>query len=983
MARAYLRYSLKDTDGNAIQNALVNLYQDGTTTPVTNAWNAAVGGSLITSAVTNAQGEIEAWFDVPQTIRVVATDNNDLAHKAGSTTARLSFLDVPEQVPVNPQAENIVNTITDQEVAGVKTGLDDWFFKKGRPFLSAAAFHSEGVDASGGNDSGVGLGVASQEACAANLPLFFDRGTYVAEAFTSTTATMGDGVTQRTADIALPLTRGIRIFAEPGTATIVVAAAGDRLLGWESVIGVPAHADIDLSGLDIDGLTFDAQSSLNPSTSTNAGTTRYMINAYNGRSIRVRNCRFKNQTGRNVVSILGFFAGNVVEDAEVAFNLFDNIGTVYWHDHATTYIDSNRARHHHNTYIGAIHADGTWNNAWSPYEIHGQSAISHDNVVYNFAGSGLLVSSRVGDIGGKPQTLKAFNNVGYNVGSGIGLNMQQSATDYDVYSNDIVIAIDQWSTVAAAGGDPNGPYPGLAWRSGFALQAGALTTTRWGIHHNKVRWLPWTTALTGGENFVRWDRPNRAPVDDTDLKVNDNEVTNCPSAPIRIEQLRAVNGMEVRRNWVRNLGVGALGDNKQVFVSIGKQVWQTTTRPTGLVDVQVTDNTIIDDQATGTSKYLVMSDDPVSKTVSATTTNGTNVITMVGNAHDLGSLVVHPNVPANTTLIGVSTFASGSAFDITAFTMSANATASGTADATVTSQPPTTNGVNVMDNHWRRADSKTVPIARLQSGQSAYIRERVRTFALPEGAGTAEVGSTILEKLTGIERTQITAPTGSNWALPDALNPLKLSTPPVAWYDAAMMTLADAATATQFTDFSGNGNHALVLGGAPKFHRSVINGYPVMRFATTDFFTDTFTLAQPFTRFLVAKHNSSAGTQTWLDGATVNTALLQKNSSHNLEIFAGSFVIAGPPGVSWFISAATFDGASSVLRLGGGAGVTGNAGAGSPGGITIGGRADSTFGVDGDIAEILVIPGAVSLANINTVGRYLALKFNLSWTMAV
>lgn len=79
MARCHFRYIVQDAQGNAIQNARVNLYQAGTTTPVTDAWSAATAGTSVTSLVSNGQGEVECWFDSPQEVDAEVTDNSDAA----------------------------------------------------------------------------------------------------------------------------------------------------------------------------------------------------------------------------------------------------------------------------------------------------------------------------------------------------------------------------------------------------------------------------------------------------------------------------------------------------------------------------------------------------------------------------------------------------------------------------------------------------------------------------------------------------------------------------------------------------------------------------------------------------------------------------------------------------------------------------------------------------------------------------------------
>lgn len=696
---------------------------------------------------TNGQGVF--WNASTQRWESADVDISALDTAGLATDAALATGLATKQDTIPPGT--FVDTTTDQAVAGKKRFLSDAFFSSGRPFVDAGS-PVFGARNGAGQVLAASVRAAVAVAEAAGSGVFFSPGEYLMDTFASGTS------------IFVPLTKGLPYFAHPGTATILI---DPTVLAWRTVVGVEAHSTIDLTGLHIDGLTFDGQSDLNPSTTVNAGQTRYMVSAYKGQNIKVTNNWFKDCSGRNIVSIVGVFAGNVLSDVTVSDNLFTNIGTPgMWHDHSTVYADGNRVTHENNTYIGCTHSDATLSTAYNAYEIHGQSIQSNRNTTVNYLATGLLVSARVGEIGGKPQTLIARDNIGYNVGSGIGIypvnDVTVSCSDVSVTGNDITIAPDQWPYDSVSTGDPITSYPGISGHIGFHANFASIPTSRWTLSRNKVRWLTQVATPRAGDNFLRWVRPQRLAKLDKGHVIEENEATNCPASFIRVEQVNSLDGWKINRNTLRNVGKAGLGRANQALVSIGRQEW-ITTRPTGLIGIECNGNTIVDDQGTHTVLAVFQVDDPVAKEVSATT-NGTTTITMVGDLHDLGSLVTHPDVPGGAYLAGISAFSDAPLnFAVSAFTLSVAATGSSTATATVTSRPPTMSDCEMLDNDLRVDDGSTVPLAHLQASESVYIRGRSR-FVAVGGSGSADAGSTIVDKTSGLRYRQTSAPTGNSWA---------------------------------------------------------------------------------------------------------------------------------------------------------------------------------------------------------------------------
>lgn len=115
--RRHFKYLVKDEYGNAISNAQVFVYQPGTTTNfLGTAYTTLSGGTTTTNPFTsNSQGEIEAWFDTPQAVDLLITDNSDAAIRAGYSTP-ISFTSFTEFGLIGTGIEGTAGTITTIEV---------------------------------------------------------------------------------------------------------------------------------------------------------------------------------------------------------------------------------------------------------------------------------------------------------------------------------------------------------------------------------------------------------------------------------------------------------------------------------------------------------------------------------------------------------------------------------------------------------------------------------------------------------------------------------------------------------------------------------------------------------------------------------------------------------------------------------------------------------------------------------------------------
>lgn len=222
---------------------------------------------------------------------------------------------------------------------------------------------------------------------------------------------------------------------------------------------------------------------------------------------------------------------------------------------------------------------------------------------------------------------------------------------------------------------------------------------------------------------------------------------------------------------------------------------------------------------------------------------------------------------------------------------------------------------------------------------------------------------------------------------PVALFPTDLSW--AARYKADLEGGADASAVSSATDQTANGRNAVQATGTlqPTLRHGVITGYngpkKVYRFDGGDrLVAASWGLVQPLTVFIVGKNSvGTAGNLCDGSNAAQNTMVVQVGSSQFL-IYAGAFLNDGARNSSFNTIVAIFNGASSKLWVNGGAGTTGNPGAGAPGGVCLGATPAGGSPLNGDEAEFAVIPSALSVADVNRLGAYSLYEYGLSWSTA-
>lgn len=207
----------------------------------------------------------------------------------------------------------------------------------------------------------------------------------------------------------------------------------------------------------------------------------------------------------------------------------------------------------------------------------------------------------------------------------------------------------------------------------------------------------------------------------------------------------------------------------------------------------------------------------------------------------------------------------------------------------------------------------------------------------------------------------------------------------VLWLKADAITgLVDNDPVTTWSDSSGNGNDATQATGdnKPLYKTNIQNGLPIVRFdgSNDQLRTPSITLAQPLTILAVVARIGVVGSYyVFLDGGVAGPQLSYSDLDY-ARLHAGAEVVGTTTvGTAFHTWAATVDGASSSIILDGKGYATGNAGAvGYTDSLRIGTNAGETFFFSGDLGELLIYGGALSLSVRGQVQRYLGNKWGIT-----
>lgn len=213
---------------------------------------------------------------------------------------------------------------------------------------------------------------------------------------------------------------------------------------------------------------------------------------------------------------------------------------------------------------------------------------------------------------------------------------------------------------------------------------------------------------------------------------------------------------------------------------------------------------------------------------------------------------------------------------------------------------------------------------------------------------------------------------------------LPISMVPAAWYDASRSSAADAAAISSFYDYSGNARHAVQASGTlqPQIKVAIQNGLRIARFdGVDDYLKVVFTLPRPVTTFTVAMlRTSPADNAAFLDGGSFQTmAHFAPTVGSPLRMYAGATLSIGTTDTTAFHRyCSVWNSASSSGQIDDVAAVTGDAGSGTPGGVTLGmGGSGTNWPGAYDIGEVIVVPRVCTASEILSTLAYLKAKWGL------
>jgi hypothetical protein len=234
---------------------------------------------------------------------------------------------------------------------------------------------------------------------------------------------------------------------------------------------------------------------------------------------------------------------------------------------------------------------------------------------------------------------------------------------------------------------------------------------------------------------------------------------------------------------------------------------------------------------------------------------------------------------------------------------------------------------------------------------------------------------------------------GTSTPTPPAFSPADLTGLKV-WLDASTLALTNGAAVTSWPDASGAGSTPTGAAGTePLFQTAVLNGLPIVRFPPARLMSFA---ANPMT-------GAAAGTAVTVqksvaDGGVDNGALLQGFGSHGQQEFQpfgdgtiyhgfGSTtrqMVGNPAATLVAFRVHTVVTGAAVWRyyLDGGAPfyATATNTVGWAAGTPSLSRVGTLYAFDGDAAEIIIYNRALTTAELDQVGAYLAAKWGVAWS---
>lgn len=585
----------------------------------------------------------------------------------------------------------------------------------------------------GVTDDAPAIRTAAAAAAAANRPLFFPPGTYLLNSVDAN-------------NNFVTLTEGLEIFGHNATIKI-----GTSVTSWNHVFG-PAQVQVspntDLSGLNVHDLIFDGNSTLNPINASNPTARRYIVGAYAGTDIRAHDNQIVNWDARNLFLFDGRIDG--INNIWVYGNRGTNLGGAYWHDTSWVFASGVNVSVFDNHMTGYVPNATTPSSAWTAYEVHGVSVHCHDNSATNVFSMFNVVSLYTGQPGGDSKGYHYHDNVGINVGCGFTIWPQvvgSPITDLHIHHNTFDINIAQWPTAAGANNYPG--TPGSAGHYGVGLIVGNSYVERCRIEDNDFIWRTAASPSTN-DHGVWWVHPtsqaSSGPVD-SHVSICRNRFVGTPHGGIYVQWYFGLSNWDVCDNTFHNIGKAAAGANSQAGMTVLDTNSLTVASHTAIEDFRFCRNKFVDDQATHTLLRLLKLAGGTSKTVSLGFTSGSSTVTYSGSTMDATD--VRSNIESATAVLAAADRIISSAPAAGSFTISGNATATVTENATITGGCGNTANVEMLDNQVRIEDGAAIQFFEGQAsgspqhpaftGQSATIR--ARGTGTPESNQQGGVGS--------------------------------------------------------------------------------------------------------------------------------------------------------------------------------------------------------------------------------------------------
>lgn len=195
-----------------------------------------------------------------------------------------------------------------------------------------------------------------------------------------------------------------------------------------------------------------------------------------------------------------------------------------------------------------------------------------------------------------------------------------------------------------------------------------------------------------------------------------------------------------------------------------------------------------------------------------------------------------------------------------------------------------------------------------------------------------------------------------------------------AWYR-YRRGITNQSGASAWADYSGLGRNLLQASAA--LRPAIASDGTLIFDGSNDTMTAAFTLAQPCSIYALFQQITWTSGRIILDGSTGTAKLTQSSGTQGIVANAGSSLAAGTAiglGTQFGVAAIVWNGTSSVYQNAGGGPsvtITGDAGAGTPGGFTIGSDRSGANNANIGVREIAIYTGAHDATTRLRIMRYL------------